>query len=179
MARLLLRIADGDHGAMEALFAQESLALFGFFARLCRCEHRAEDLVQSTFLSLWRYRRSFAATERPAAYLYSVALNQWRRTSGREAQDRGVVLRAIDGAARGAAEPVDGVEREEARDRVRRAIDALPAAQKEVFVLHRFEGLNCREIAAACGEPLKTIESRLRLALLKLTEKLRLQEDPR
>ena len=57
--------------------------------------------------------------------------------------------------------------------RVRDAIDALPPPMRESFVLFRFEGLTCAEIAAALGAPVKTIESRVRRATLLLGERLR------
>ena len=68
------------------------------------------------------------------------------------------------------------MELTERRREVWRAIDALPEPQRQAFILHRFEELSCREIAAVTGEPVKTVESRLRLALAKLTGMLKPQE---
>lgn len=173
LEQLLARIADGDSRAMRALFDREHPALFRFFYRLCRCRSHADDLLQGTFLSLWRYRGRFRGAESPGAYLYKVALNEWRRSYGREKRQRDAISARAASTNGCADEPVDPIAGEERRAAVWRAIDALPAAQREAFVLHRFQELSCREIAEASGEPVKTIESRLRLALLKLTERLR------
>jgi len=180
LEQLLARIADGDDRAMRALFDRERASLFRFFHRLCRCPSRADDLLQGTFLSLWRYRDRFRGAESAAAYLYKVALNEWRRSHGRERRHQDAIAsRAATcaTAVNGGSEPAsDRIVDEERRAAVWRAIDALPPAQREAFVLHRFQELSCREIADASGEPVKTIESRLRLALLKLTERLRADE---
>ncbi len=175
--RLLARIADGDAVAMEALFVRERASLRRFFIRLCRCEARAEDLLQNTFLNLWRYRESLRGRNSAAAYIYKVALNQWRQSYAAEQRRRTAQAGC---AAERAAEPSGAgdcpLEEAERRRSVWRAIESLPEAQRQVFLLHRFEGLSCREIAEASAESVKTVESRLRLGLKKLADSLRPQE---
>ena len=69
---------------MQELFARERSSLFRYFVRLGRCEALAEDLLQNTFMSLWRYRSNFREGIKGPAYLYRVALNEWRQNHGRE-----------------------------------------------------------------------------------------------
>lgn len=176
LARLLERIAASDRAAYGLLFEREHLALGQFFVRLCRCPARAEDLVQNTFITIWRYRRNFAARGRATAYLYRVALNQWRQGCRLDSR-RSEVLNEYGRRRSHIAEPAADhrAELRELREWVWQAIERLSVPQREVFLLHRCEGLSCPEIADVMDENVKTIESRLRLALEKLTRWLRVR----
>ncbi len=171
---LLRRIADGDGEAMERLFDQEHRSLHRLFYDLGRCPALADDLVQNTFLSLWRYRTNFAARGSAAAYIYRVAINQWRRRLARELRSRDGWRRFADDWSEPVADDASvPAETQEKLARVLEALDALPPEQREVFLLHRYHGLSCPQIAEASGAKLKTVESRLRLALEKLVARLR------
>lgn len=179
---LLARVAEGDERALGMLFETERAALFTFLLRLSRCESTAEDLLQNTFLNLWRYRGAIRLPASPRAYLFKIALNEWRQCAGRDRRRRVVHqawTRQPDGpeATRPPPPPDRALLQAERQHVVWEAIDQLPEAQREVFLLHRMEGLSCPQIAEALGEKLKTVESRLRLALLKLTETLLHRED--
>ena len=174
---LFRRVAEGDGAAMEQIYELAKWPLIRFFYRLSRSSQLAEDLLQNTFLSLWRYRHNFAGAEKTVTYLYTVSLNEWRNYLAREMKQKNV----RDNLAEEFEESVDLpasrlLEDTETRHLVQDAVASLPRLQREAFILHRFEGLSCREIADVYHEPLKTIESRLRLALQKLTYKLRLHE---
>jgi RNA polymerase sigma-70 factor (ECF subfamily) len=82
----------------------------------------------------------------------------------------------LEDAAR--SSPLDDAVSEERRGRVAAAMAALPAEQRRTVELAYFGGLSQSEIAVATGEPLGTVKTRVRLALLKLKEALTgLRED--
>ena len=173
---LLGRIGQGDHDAMQELFQQERSSLMRLFVGLCGCSSSSEDLVQGTFIALWKYRSNYRGGS-ASSYLYRVAVNQWRRASARERRAKDALKDyGPERVARQVTEGDDPVEREETRAAVWRAIEELPEAQRETFVLHRFEGMSCPQIAETIDKSVKTVESRLRLALEKLTEKLQKRE---
>ena len=179
LAGLLHRVAEGDALALQELFLQERSQLQRLFLGLSRCTAMAEDLVQLTFLSLWRYRTNFRGEGSASAYLYRIAVNQWRRGSGREVRRRDAEIQAMRGREEAVDVPAVDLERDEDHRRVWAAIDGLPDDQREAFVLHRFQGLSAPQIAAATGAKVKTVESRLRLALVKLTRRLGAEEGER
>lgn len=170
---LINRMMRGDDAAGAEVFERMREPLARFFLRLCGCRETAEDLVQGTFLRLLRRRAAGGADVESASYVYRVALNEWRTTSRRAARRPTAAL---------PGDPVAPAPRAPAgaRERCRRVLDAierLPREQREVLILHRFEGLSCREIAEVAGCPPKTAESRLRLALRKVLDHLDGWED--
>ncbi len=173
LSHLLVRLAEGDDEAMQELFLQERSSLHRLFMGLGRCAGLAEDLVQGTFLNLWRYRRGFKGRGSAAAYLHRVAINQWRLTYSKEERRRDawrdLVQEWDEGTRRDASAPAESGELAYS---IWEAIDDLPNEQREVFLLHRHQGLSCPEIAEATQTNLKTVESRLRLGLKKLVDRL-------
>ena len=180
MEEILSRVAGGDARAMDELFALEHDSMRRFFVRLCRCESRADDLLQNTFLNLWRYRDQLGRRRSPSGYLYTVALNQWRSANRSEKRQRELVeSKAREAEPRRVESPEESLLAEERVRAVRNAVSRLPKPQQQVFLLHRYHGLSCSEIAERTKAPLKTVESRLRLALEKLTNTLKSPEPRR
>jgi len=158
-----------DRGqALRALYDLCSGRVMAVALKLLGDRAEAEDVVQETFLELWRRAADYDPSRASPA--------TWAVMVGRSrALDR---LRARSSAARvataQAAEPVSAdpapqpVEVREEQERVRSALSTLPPEQREVIELAYFEGLVQTEIAARTGQPLGTIKTRVRLAMEKL-----------
>lgn len=161
--------ARGSRSALDEVFRREHRRLFGYLRRLCGCATEADDLVQTTFVDLWHYRRHLARCDRPRSYLYSVATRAWQRH--RRRGDRRRELFDDFAGKKSAPEPVspaDALETAELHDRLWSVLATLPPEQRVALVLHRFEGFSTRQIAVMFDVSHKTIESRLRLALEKV-----------
>src|SRR3954468_13463293 len=75
-ADLLVRVADRDRAAFEALYHRYVRSIFGLALRKLRDRQRAEDATQETFASIWRSAASYRPERGPAApWLYAVARN--------------------------------------------------------------------------------------------------------
>lgn len=150
--------------------------VFRFLCRLTRSTADAEDLLQETFLTVWRKRAQFEGRGSAGGYLRSTAyrlfLNQ------REVRERRRAL-APTVSADDSVPAQDDHDRERRESieflvhRVREALDTLPEPAREAFVLFRYEGLTCAQIAELVGAPVKTIESRLERATRLLALKLK------
>jgi len=157
------------------LFEDHRDPLFRFLFRLTRDAEDAEDLLQETFLTVWRKRHQFEGRGSVEGYLrrtaYRLFLNARQRSLRRES------IAPTVGEQDVAVVPQAAAERSEVlgflADRVREALDGLPEPNREAFVLFRYEGLTCAQIAEASGVPLKTVETRLGRATRLLGDRLR------
>lgn len=157
------------------MFEDQREPLYRFLYRLTRNASDAEDLLQETFLAVWRKRDQFEGRGSAAGYLrrtgWHLYLNARERNERRKGLAPEVRQEEIAEAADASVE-----EKETVRflvDRVREALGALPDNAREAFVLFRYEGMTCPQIADLTGTPVKTIESRVARATRQLSEKLR------
>lgn len=170
-------VTSFSQAEFRVLFADHRDGLFRFLYRLTGDAADAEDLLQDTFLAVWRKRGQFEGRGSALGYLRRTAFRLFlnaRETRLRRPQSTPA---EIDVAG-----PSDvSLERDEAlrflAERVSSALADLPDAAREVFVLFRYEGLSCPEIAELTAAPVKTVETRLRRATQLLSEKLRPYRD--
>jgi RNA polymerase sigma-70 factor (ECF subfamily) len=158
-----------DPVQFDRAYRQHRGAMFAAAQRVLRDPAAAEDVVQDVFMGLWKRPQGFDAARGPLAnYLTmlarSRAVDRWRSRSTREAATKRSAEQSLRPAAESAEEPV--LRREGSR-RLLRAVDTLPADQREALLLAFGRGLTAREISEAAEVPLGTAKSRLRLGLQK------------
>lgn len=130
----------------------------------------AEEIAQDVMLRVWRSRARFdPARAQVSAWIYQIARNRRIDVAGRAAfplpEDlSGAPEQADSGAALGLAQEVA---------RLRAALDALPAAQREMIERAYLGELTHQEISQTTNLPLGTVKSRLRLAIDRLRHELR------
>jgi RNA polymerase sigma-70 factor (ECF subfamily) len=175
---LMLRYRDGDATAFEALFARHRGTLYRFLRRQCGSAPLAEELYQEAWIRVIDARTRYEPRARFTTWLYSIAHNlladHYRRTSRRPQEatldDEDSPL--ADLSADVQREPPAILDRKRLAQRLVAAIDALPAMQREAFLLQQEGGLSVEEIAAATGVGFETAKSRLRYALTRLRQSL-------
>ena len=168
-ADLLGRIAARDRGAFEELYGRYARPLYGLALRMLGDRGRAEDAVQEAFTSVWRsasnYRRERGAA---APWLYAVARNA---IVDRARARREPVAEAPD-LPSGELGPPEQAEAAFVSWRVHRALEELPAAEREALELAYWGGLSQSEVAGYLGIPLGTVKTRTRSGLARLAELL-------
>ncbi len=163
---LMLAYRGGDAGAFESLYARHRARLFRFVLRSIKVRAAAEELYQEIWMRVIEARATYRPTARFTTWLYTIAHNRlvdhWRR--------RGLSIASLDDHDLPANEP-DPADHAQAREALRRfaaALETLPPAQREAFLLHEDAGLTVPEIAAATGSNEEAAKSRLRYAMAKL-----------
>jgi len=162
----MLAYRGGDAGAFETLYRRHRGALYRFVLRSLKQRAAAEELFQEVWIRVIEARSRYSPQARFTTWLYTIAHNllvdHWRRKGLSLVQlDEELAIAAADNPARQA-------EARESLARLMQALEALPPAQREAFLLHEEAGLSVAEIAAATGAGEEAAKSRLRYAMAKL-----------
>ncbi len=179
---LLVRIGAGEKDALEAIYERYSSAVYSLARYMLRSEAVAEEATQDVFLNIWHKASSFNLSRgQPKTWIMSVAhhkiIDIIRSRRRAEAISDPKEYETLDLLPSDQVSTDEAVVRNLEAERVRRALERLPAAQQEVVTLAYFGGLSQSEIAAKLGQPLGTVKTRARLALQKLREELRQDDD--
>lgn len=152
---------------LDDLYREQAPRLRRWLDARLRSSEDANDLVQDAFARLVGSDAG-PSLRRPEAFLNRIVRNLLIDRSRRLANRTGHVPidEANEPVARATQE--DAIELEQMRRRYRAAVDALPPRMREVFVLHRVEGLGYKEIATQLGISIRTVEWHFAEALLRI-----------
>ncbi len=168
--QLMLTYREGGAAAFEELYRRHKGALYRFVLRSVRERSLAEELFQEIWMRVIEARSRYEPQAKFTTWLYTIAHNRivdhWRK--------KGLQLVALDEAvdppAAPGSQPEKILEGKQSLARFLRALEALPPAQREAFLLHEEAGMSVAEIARATGANEEAAKSRLRYALSKLKE---------
>ena len=172
--RALLRlVADGDAGALSALYERYKGPLFGYLHRLAGDQMTAEEILQDTMLAVWRSAGTFAERSKATTWLFGVARRQaHNRLRGRPSP---APLEAFD-RPDDATGPAELAIAAAGATPIAVAIGRLPDHHREVVSLVFVAGLPLSEVAAVLEVPVGTVKSRLHHARAALAVLLTVQE---
>jgi RNA polymerase sigma-70 factor (ECF subfamily) len=170
------RVASSDRQALRLLYDRYGGQALSMAQAMLRNQGEAEEIVQDVFLEAWK-RAAEYDPRRGSVRGWLLVLVRSRsidRLRTHEVAARLTQLNPFHPAVRSAevATPLELVEQKQARERVRLALEQLPAEQRRVVSLGYFDGLSQSEIANVTGDPLGTVKTRVRLAMAKLSELL-------
>jgi len=180
LVELLSRVALGDRGAFGALYRRTSAHLLGVVLRIQRDRAVAEEVLQEVYVNVWRAAGGYeAALGQPLTWLTSVArhraIDSLRRRQGEPVTVAGPpaddedddVLTRLPSTAAGPLELLaQAAEARALADCVR----ALSGEQQQSLALAFYQGLSHAEVAQHLRQPLGTVKSWLRRALLALRD---------
>ena len=174
---LMLAWQAGDARAFDLIYHRHRGGVFRYLLRHCRDRATAEELHQDVWLKLIAARASFDTAARFSTWLYSVARNRmidhWRINRGQrhvslddEGGSNEVGARLVDSSP--AMNPQGAASALQESALLVAALETLPAAQRDAFLLHVEGGLAVAEIAVLTAAPAETVKSRLRYAYRRL-----------
>ncbi len=178
-AEIMLRVKAGDDSAFDSLVEKFRRPLVGFMYRWSRNPSVAEDLAQEVFLRVYRSRRTYKAEARFTTWLYRIATNlavnhardtRVERTQSSSLDEpKSAEEDAPADVADGAPTAEERLLRGERVAAIRSHVEALPERQRLAVVLHKYQGMDYREIA----EVLELSESATKSLLFRAYETLR------
>jgi RNA polymerase sigma-70 factor, ECF subfamily len=179
-ARLMMRYRDGDLAAFQMLYARNKAPLYRYLQRTLRSREAANDVFQEVWSKVIASRRSYEPKAQFNTFLYRIAHNcaidHFRRSARQQegrTQDIGDLAEEISSLD---ARPEEVLSHAQLQAQFLRALEDLPAEQREVFVLYEESGLSLDDIGRITGVAMETAKSRLRYALAKLRSALRLHQ---
>ena len=170
---LMQLISQVDKDALEVLYTRYQTPVYSLAMFMLKKPALAEEVTQDIFLNIWLKASSFNAERgQPRGWIMSVAhhkiidliRSQRRTTVNTDPVDYETLDLLPDGGVSTEAQVEQSLERE----RIMRALETIPANQREVIMLAYFGGLSQSEMAEKLYLPLGTIKTRVRLAMLKL-----------
>lgn len=180
-AGLLARTAGGDHTAFEELVRRHAASVYRFARAVARSEADAEDAMQEAFVAAFRHAASFRGDAAVRTWLLTIARNAAWRMRRRVADD---VIDEVDewriaqAAGWGQTDPEQAAIAAGERERLRAALESLPAPDREILVLRELEELTGEETARVLGLSVAAMKSRLHRARLRLAAVLRAEGAP-
>jgi RNA polymerase sigma-70 factor (ECF subfamily) len=172
---LMLRYRDGDLRAFETLYARHKGPLYRYLQRLCRDRDVANDLFQEVWSKVIASRERYEVRAQFNTFLFRIAHNcavdHFRRTGKVDAADLAEFEEVLPGCE--TERPDARLSQDQVKAAFKRALDELPAEQRDVFVLYEESGLSLEEIGNITGVAMETAKSRLRYAVSKLRAALK------
>lgn len=172
----MVAVAAGDLALMSEIYQNRRRALFRFFFRLTGKQALAEDLVHEVFLRMIRYRHTYQAGSRaensgPEAFeswMYRIARNAWADHGRKTRAEIPAGDGEMDAIESGRPTAFESVAKQQDLSLLYRALRELPAAQRELLVLARFQGLTYAQIGGIVGCEAGTVKTRVFRAMKEL-----------
>src|ERR1035437_3379738 len=169
---LMQEIKADNMFAFDVLYKKYCKRVYKFGYSILKSPEESENIMQDVFLSLWENRHKVQKDSSIKSFVFTITYNiaiSIIRKKARESQ----FIEYLKSLQEITEEPVNvKLEYNELKTKLDEIINALPQRQKEVYLLHRVEGLKYNEIAERLNISVKTIETHMSRALKTIREKL-------
>jgi RNA polymerase sigma-70 factor (ECF subfamily) len=173
---MISRCQQGDQEALKEIFDKYHSKVYRIAFGVVRQREEALDVVQEVFIKLFRSIKNFKGRSHFYTYLYRMVMNtaiDHKRKAGKQ------FMSSLD--EEGSFEPSDEAEKgperillqKELEEKVKLAMDRLPAEQKAALIFRDVEGLSYQEMAEAMGCSIGTVMSRLHYGRKRMQESLK------
>ncbi len=173
--QLARQYADGSDQALEILIQRYLSPVYGFVLRAIGDAPQAEDLTQEIFLKAWRGIKKYDADKSFKIWIFTIArrtlIDYFRKkkiatVSATDGEDGGEDI--FESVASGELSALDRLEKLELEKELGEQLLKLPSEDRVLLLLYYGEKITFAEIADMNREPLDTVKSRHRRALIKL-----------
>lgn len=173
---ILSLLQHGNVYAYELIFRRYYVSLCGFAMRFLQQPDPAEEIVQNIFLKLWEKREELSIDSSLKSYLFRAVYNSCNNHLAHIKIQNKYISFARQAILRNESlsDPVmDSLAYKELNDNITEAIERLPTECKKIFKMSRFDGMKYMEIADQLGISIKTVETQISRALIRLREDLK------
>lgn len=165
---LLKKLRDGDGLALDFFYQRYSLCIYRKIKKMVKGEMAAEELLQDVFVKVWDKRHLIDPNQSFKSYLYAIAQNLVYDFYRKAARDEKLQTQ-LKALSKGYYSHVEeGIYLKETSEILNKAIDNLPSQQRLVFTLCKLEGESYKDVSAALGISISTINNHV----VKATKKI-------
>ncbi len=169
--KLMLEIKAGNMIAFDALYKNYSKKLFNFAYSILKSQEESENIVQDVFLKLWESRAKVEKDSSVKSYLFSIAYNSTISILRKKIKNN-EFIEYLKSLQEPYEEPALIYEYKELTDKLHNIVLQLPLRQKEIYILHKEEGLTYQDIAEKLNISINTVENHMSRALKTVRLKL-------
>ena len=180
--RLIEQFRKRSSDAMEGIVSRYEQSLYNFGLRMCGQKEDAEDIIQETFLSAFRYLDDFREETRLKNWLFKIAANACYRKRRRKKcePEHELSLESLLGDGAGgqydipdwSEDPAENLFRSELKEIINEAVLSLPPKYRMSFTLRDMEGFSTEEAADIMGVTPQAVKTRLHRARLFLRDNI-------
>lgn len=180
---LLERFCQGQESAFQELVDRYKNSLYAFLRHFLNRSDMVDDVFQETFLQLYTSRESFDPSRPLRPWLFTIAANK-ARDALRKIQRQPVhhigpiadtgessIDDVVNTITSYDTTPLEEVDNEETKERVRGVISEMPENLREILILAYFEQFSYKHMAQVLGIPIGTVKSRLHTAVTHFSKK--------
>lgn len=165
---LMMKVADGDRNAFEAVYTETADVVYGVAHRILRDPARAEEVAQEVLVDVWRQAGRFDPSK-GSVMGWVVVMTRRRAIDTVRSSESARRRDSSQPTNPTSSDPVaEAAVTDDEHGRVRAEVAGLKPGQREAIELAFFDGLTYREVAARLGIPVGTAKTRIRDALTRL-----------
>jgi RNA polymerase sigma-70 factor (ECF subfamily) len=168
---LMQRVLENDCGAFESLVNRYKVKLFNVIYRMIGIKEEAEDILQETFLRVFRERQSYDFQYQFSTWIYTIALNLTKNELKKRNRFKFLGIEFLPKEKSYMEQEFN--DKESLNYFLEKAISTMPDKYKKVFLLRDINQLSYEEISESLSIPLGTVKSRVNRARLMLRKKLK------
>lgn len=168
--RAVVSLKAGDVAAFDYFFESYSKELHHLSLKILKSKQDADEVVQEVFLKIWEKRDQINPLKSFRSYLFTIALNNIRGRFLKRAKENRFMVELYDELVSVGSEEPEDKNFSHYLSILDELIQKLPERRKEIFLMHKKEGLTIPEVAGYLDLSTKTVENQLTAALKALRE---------
>ena len=155
----------GDPSAVDYFFNKYAKQLYHFSLSYLKSEYDAEEVVQEIFLKIWEKHRNIDPNQAFSKYLFTIAINSIRKNFLERAKEEKFKLELYNVLVEETSQEKEEINYYLYLKVLNEQIELLPEKRKEIFVMHKKEGLTVTEISEILSISPKTVENQITSAM--------------
>jgi len=168
----MIDLCDGDEDAFSEVIRRFQAPIYSLLIRMLGNEEDAQELLQTTFFRVYKYRSNFDTERKLVTWIFTIASNLAKKEWRRRSRWVNVPLEYVNLTSPVKTAPHYDAGRIELKASIEEAVGHLPPHYREPFLLREMEQMSYEEIADILGIRLGTVKSRINRARAHLRNSL-------